>query len=194
MLQSDNKTPVAYDPCRPIHFVIRAQGEPPGGKQLILGSFAELSLVTGLQFIYDGDTSESPSTQRNAFQPARYGDHWAPVLITWDTVAEVPDFATTVEGRAGSAAVSQSNQPKIYVTGSVELASEKLSYLMQSPGGYEMVQSILLHELGHLVGLAHVADVSQLMFPEAGHGVIDFAAGDLTGLAKLGGGSCAPYL
>ena len=55
-----------------------------------------------------------------------------------------------------------------------------------------MARAIVLHELGHLVGLAHVANPTQLMLPEASPGVVDFAAGDLTGLAQLGAGACVP--
>jgi hypothetical protein len=44
------------------------------------------------------------------------------------------------------------------------------------------------------VGLAHVADASQLMYPQGQAGVIDFRAGDLTGLAALGKGICLPDL
>jgi len=51
----------------------------------------------------------------------------------------------------------------------------------------------VLHELGHLVGLAHVSDPTQLMYPQSS-GVLDLAAGDLTGLAQLGAGECVPDL
>ena len=56
------------------------------------------------------------------------------------------------------------------------------------------MRSIVLHELGHLMGLGHVDDEQQLMFPEARREVPDFAAGDLTGLAVLGAGACVPEL
>jgi hypothetical protein len=44
------------------------------------------------------------------------------------------------------------------------------------------------------VGLAHVDDATQLMYPEARRQVSDFADGDLTGLAPLGSGPCVPQL
>lgn len=50
-----------------------------------------------------------------------------------------------------------------------------------------------MHELAHVVGLDHVDDPTQLMNPE-GTGVTEFAAGDLAGLAVLGGGQCVPEL
>lgn len=192
--QSDKKTPVAYDPCRPIHFVIRTQGEPAGGNQIIMSAVSELSQTTGLQFIYDGTTSESPSFQRAAYQPERYGDRWVPVIFAWTTTAENPKFATNIDGESGSALVTRNNGPKIYVTGTVELDSVKLTNMLQLPDGNQLVRAVALHELGHLVGLGHVSDINQLMYPESGHGITDFGAGDLTGLVMLGRGTCAPNL
>lgn len=81
--QPDGVGPVAYDPCRAIHYVIRPENSPVGGEELVLDAVDRMSAVTGLQFVYDGATDEQPSRDREAFQPGRYGDRWAPVLITW---------------------------------------------------------------------------------------------------------------
>lgn len=48
---------------------------------------------------------------------------------------------------------------------------------------------MILHELGHLVGLDHVDDETQLMYPHAAK-QRGFAAGDLRGLHELGLGAC----
>jgi hypothetical protein len=82
-LQADGKTPVTYDPCRPVHYVVRTQGAPVGGQALITEAVGRVARATGLQFRDDGTTSEAPSGQREPFQKDRYGDRWAPVLIAW---------------------------------------------------------------------------------------------------------------
>ena len=46
-----------------------------------------------------------------------------------------------------------------------------------------------MHELGHLVGLGHVADQSQLMFASM-VGQTGFGDGDLEGLRQVGSGPC----
>lgn len=192
--QADNATPVAWDPCRPIHFVERTLNEPIGGDQVLIAAISRISQVTGLQFINDGPTSEIPSFRRLSYQPNAYGDRWAPVLISWMTEAENPDFVTNTEGETAPSAVSLNGSPKTYVSGSIELDATKLAQTLTMPGGTNLVYAVILHELGHLIGLAHVIDPGQLMFPESGRGLTDFAAGDLTGAAILGTRACAPYL
>ena len=188
--QSDGTAPVAYDPCRPIHYVIRQQGQPPGGNQIVTNAVLRVSKATGLRFVYDGATSEAPSRQRPSFQPKRYGDRWAPVLIAWVTPNENPDFVADVTGQGGSSAMSRDGRPSAYVTGAVELDAGQMTSILKRANGNEVVRAIVLHELGHLVGLDHVTAASQLMYPQSQPGVTDFGAGDLTGLAALGRGAC----
>jgi hypothetical protein len=190
--QDDGVTPVAYDPCRPIHYVVRPEHEPAGGRALVIAAVGEVSALTGLQFVYDGVTTEPPSQDRPSYQPDRYGDRWAPVLITWATGAEVPDFAGNIAGLARSRAYALDDSLSVYVTGAVELDADWFSTALADPDQRAAARGVVLHELGHLVGLAHVDDESQVMAP--GSGVPDFAVGDLTGLAQLGQGECAPDL
>ena len=46
-----------------------------------------------------------------------------------------------------------------------------------------------MHELGHVVGLAHVDDSREVMYAD-NVGVTQFGSGDLAGLAALGRGRC----
>ncbi|WP_167759258.1 matrixin family metalloprotease [Blastococcus sp. TF02A_35] len=193
-LQDDGVTPVTYDPCRTIHYVLRPDGAPAGGEDLVREALIRISQVTGLQFTFDGYTDEPLADDRAVFQPDRYGDAWVPVLIGWQTEAENPALAGDVVGQAGSSAVSLGDGPKVFVTGTVSLDAPQLAEILEGRNGAAVVRGIVLHELGHLVGLAHVDDDDELMYPEARRSVTDFAAGDLTGLAVLGAGPCVPEL
>ena len=193
-LQADGVTPVAYDSCRAVHYVTRPDHLPPGGEELVRSALGRLTEVTGLQFVDDGTTDEPTTRDREPFQPARYGDRWAPVLIAWETEEENPDLAGDRVGEGGSVAVSLGDGPQVYVTGSVSLDATQLPGILEQGGGERAVDGIVLHELGHLLGLDHVDDEGQLMYPEARRGVSDFAAGDLTGLVQLGAGVCVPEL
>jgi hypothetical protein len=143
--QADGSAPVAYDPCRPIHYVVRADNEPAGGEQLIDNAVITLSQLTGLTFIDDGLTDEAPNDQRQRFQPDRYGDRWAPILISWDTVAEEADFITDIAGLGGSLSTSAGNGPLVYVTGAVELDAAQFVQLLSLPNGEAAARAIVLH-------------------------------------------------
>jgi len=193
-LQDDRVTPVAYDPCRQIHYVTRPDGAPADGQQMITDAVARVSLATGLQFVDDGTTTEPPSSRRDSYQPDRYGDRWAPVLFSWSTTEENAELAGYVAGVAGSAVLEPESGPAVFVTGQVILDAPQLAEVTARPDGPAIARSIVLHEVAHLVGLGHVEDTTQVMFPEAQVGVTELGSGDLTGLAALGRGACVPQV
>lgn len=192
--QADGTSPVAYDPCRPIHVVVRTVGAPPGGGVLVAAAVANVARATGLTFRLDGATAEQPSPQREPYQPDLYGDRWAPVLIAWETTERNPQLVDGVIGLGGSSALSLEGGPKVYVSGQIELDARQFDEVLAGPRGEDVARSIIQHELAHVVGLDHVDDQSELMFPQAQEGVFAFGPGDLTGLAALGQGTCAPDL
>ena len=77
-----------------------------------------------------------------------------------------------------------------YISGVVYLDAVKLSELASSRGQAHVL-AVIQHELGHLAGLSHVDDESQLMTPRTGEAT-DFQPGDRAGLAALGQGPCQP--
>ncbi|SNS79610.1 Matrixin [Geodermatophilus saharensis] len=191
-VQDDGVTPVAYDPCRPLHHVLAPAGAPAGAEVLVAEAVARLSAATGLRFVDDGTTDEAWSDQRPAYQPDRYGDRWAPVLVSWATPEQVPALGGTVAGIGGSRAVSAGG-PLVYVTGAVTVDAGWTTAVLGSPGGRDAVLAVLVHELGHVLGLAHVDDPAELM-SATNEGQVDLGPGDLAGLARLGRGPCEPRL
>lgn len=185
----DSNTPVAYDPCRPIHLVVNPRSAPPGADAVLGEALDALRAGTGLHFIEDGVTDEVPSAKRPPYQPDRYPKRWAPVLVAWSDPAESPVLAGPVAGSGGSVAVDVGDD-RVYVSGGVTLDGPQLAATLATRGGHAQVRAVLEHELGHLVGLDHVAFPTELMNPVPG--VLSFGAGDLTGLAQLGRGPCFP--
>jgi len=184
---------VGYDPCRPLHYVVRPDNAPPGTDRLIQEAVAAVSAASGLQFVYDGVTDEGPSETRATYQPERYGKKWAPILVTWSTPEEAPDLAGKVAGTGGSASVQISGEPYVSVTGQVTLDGPALADTLAHPDGPPLVRAIIMHELAHVLGLDHVDDPTQLMHEE-NTGQFDFGEGDRAGLALLGTGACVPRL
>jgi hypothetical protein len=184
---------VAYDPCRPIHYVVRPDGAPAGGAEMIEEAVGIVSAASGLHFINDGGTAEAPQTNRPKYQPDRYGERWAPVLIAWSTPADNPDLGGDTIGLGGSSPVGREGETMVYVTGQVELDGPQMREVLQYPGGWEGARSVVVHELGHVLGLDHVDDPAQLMYA-GGNSQTQLADGDRAGLALLGQGECVPEL
>jgi hypothetical protein len=188
--QPGNEAPVAYDPCRPIHVVVNSRTAPPGADGLLADALSRVSRATGLQFVVDGPTAEVPSTDRPGYQPDRYPGRWAPVLVAWSDPAETPQLAGDTVGLGGSSLLS-ADDGDLYVSGRVILDGPELAGALTRDNGPAVVQGVLQHELGHLVGLDHVDDPGELMNPST-ETLTDFGPGDLRGLALLGQGRCFP--
>lgn len=119
---SDETTPPRYDPCRAIHYVVRSKGESAAERQAVTDAAAGISRATGLQFIAYGSTNEAPADQRATYQPERYGDRWAPLLIAFTDPGEVPSLVGRTIGLGGSASAAGGGEtPRVLVTGMVTL-------------------------------------------------------------------------
>ena len=177
--------PVRWNPCVPIHYVVNVSEAPPGSSQDVQGAIDRVSTATGITFINDGTTTEIPQRNRSAYQPDRYGDRWAPVVIAWATQAETD--IQFHEGDEYFAAVARPlgppNGQAQFVSGWVVVnAADPNPPGWGSPGSQGPT---VLHELGHIVGLDHVSSNYELMEPSGGY-VTEFGPGDRAGLERLG--------
>jgi predicted Zn-dependent protease len=71
----------------------------------------------------------------------------------------------------------------------VALDAPQLKRVLSRRHGRELVRAIIVHELGHLVGLDHVNDPGELMHAD-NVGRLALGPGDREGLAALGSGRC----
>jgi hypothetical protein len=181
--------PITYSPCRRLEVVVNTTGAPPGAYEAVTATVAQISAASGLSLTVAGDTDEEYRRDRDPHQPQRYGDRWAPILVTWTPAADVPEFAGDAVGLGGSLSVDPGPGPPSYVTGEITVNRDYFA----APTTAGLLREVLLHEFGHVVGLGHVDDAGQLMTPEA-RGSRPLGSGDRAGLALLGQGPCTPDL
>ena len=183
----DNGEPVRWSTCEPIRYVVRPKNEPEGAMRLLKDSVGRISDATGLEFSYEGRTDEAPNRNRKLYDPKRYGDRWAPVLIAYSDPSEYPRLRGQAAGFGGGALVRAGKSAPRYVSGLAVFDAEQ----MTSMGSEDAMRGVMLHELAHVIGLGHVDDRGQLMNPvQYGRQVTDLQKGDLKGLKVLGNGKC----
>ena len=109
----------------------------------------------------------------------------ADVAVAWATPRQVPGLAGSVVGLGGYAGVGGSPHWTRITQGYVVLDSTST----RAPGfaGRRSTRGMtLLHELGHAVGLDHVRDPRQVMYPVMLPRPAQYASGDLLGLKAVG--------
>lgn len=186
--------PVTWDPCLTIQLVVNSASAPEGADALLAEAVDRVDAASGLHLNIAGPTTQAPRPVKSARDLANGlpGSARAPVLVAWTTPEVVPGLKGSVVGLGGPVhRFANSLDQERYVGGSVSLDGPQLAQILRGPHGHEHARAVVMHELGHLVGLDHVANPAQVMVAENGVAT-EFGKGDLAGLAKLGSGGC-PY-
>ena len=179
----DKNSPVTYNPCEAIQVEINPDGvdDEDQARDIVLSAMKQSPRPPAC-----GSSTPAPPTTvpqwRSRTEPVL--GRTEPVLISFATSDEVSELEGQVAGVGGSASV-QRHGIRTYVTGQVTLDVHTFDELVDQRGGLEVARAIAMHELGHLVGLAHVDDERELMDAQ-NHGQLDFGPGDRRGLARLG--------
>lgn len=173
--------PVTYDPCKPIHYVVNPAEAPADYLAFIQPAIREAQTASGLRLVYDGSSDDSWETRGRVFRRK-------PVLITFSAPSEVHDLEGDTVGLGGSTSFGADGRTPRYVTGRVALDA---SWFRQASAERRTreEQAIVMHELGHVLGLGHVKDRRELMYADS-VGQLGYGPGDLAGLAKVGSGPC----
>lgn len=184
MTQPGSSDPVGWDPCEAIRFRVNPEGEPPGGRRLVVEAIRRASAATGLAFDDEGETDERPFAEGITL----FGRP-DPVVIGWGDATEYPELAGLVAGVGGAVAHRRRGGGDVtYVSGSVVLDVDAFTEdsVAQQP---RVMEGIVLHEIAHVIGLGHVSEPMELMYAD-NSGQVELGPGDREGLARLGSLPC----
>ncbi|HEX3298926.1 MAG TPA: matrixin family metalloprotease [Actinomycetota bacterium] len=193
------REPVRWNPCQPIGYELNVEHGPPGTQEAIRGALDLASTASGIDFQFDGSTIQGIAGMRHGryFTDALHSVY-KPVLIAVVSHAAFQRFhvpqrvlAFTHPEQGTSSHEDEWVSGYIAVDGGVRYANT----------GRWSMELVIAHEVGHLLGLAHVDDPNQLMFStQVANGVIPaptdgYGPGDLAGLALLGARQgCLPHV
>lgn len=178
--------PVTWPTCN-VDFVVNPDGAPDGALEDVLAAAQRVQDASGITLTYLGTTDTVPDrgwvTDLTEAEPSR------PVLVAWVG----PDSGLLDADNGGKATLGMVGEPgnRHFASGLV-VFNEALDADRDPGFGHGRARgAVYQHELAHVVGLGHVDDHDQLMFPHNGLR-IDFGDGDLAGLAALGAHTCTP--
>lgn len=173
--------PLRWDPCTVIEVAVDPAGAPDGAVADLSTAIVVVADATGLPLVLTGTTTLDRWAGPAGLTPA--DDAGPQVLVAWLPGSD-PFLDEDVAGRTYT-----SWDGRWYRSGAVvlnaDLDADRPAGFAESGGR----GALYLHELGHVVGLAHVDDRGQVMYPDTSASPV-LGAGDRAGFAATGSGGC----
>ena len=175
-----------WDPCTVIGWRVNLKQATPGALSDTRAAFWRLGQITGFTFRYRGTTDGIPQWDSNAWFPADTA-----IVVAWvrkdqSTLFTLRRAASAVTGPYyASGYQNPDGSPALrIVSGGVVIDSR-----LKLPGsfGFGITRGdLLLHELGHVMGLGHYPSTDEMMNPVMTRGRARYGRGDIAGLEEHG--------
>jgi hypothetical protein len=176
---------LGWNPCRPISYAVHAKFGTAQDLVTLNEAIKWIEAASGFDFQYVGEATGSLSLAGGIDAPAG-----AMAVLGFSNDTQSPNMAGGVVGLGGAGG-----------TANLELGGDGKLYLVK--GGFAIADvddlgsgdellSTLMHEMGHMVGLAHVNAPGELMQPVLSNPPqTTYGNGDLNGMYSLGQPQCS---
>jgi hypothetical protein len=182
--------PVRWNPCETITYAVNTRGAKSPVRQDLKEALRRVPQATGVEFESVGTTKE---LFMSAYLRMRYRGviRKAELILIWVDHHDYEAILRRLHDRRPSIAFAKT-MAGLYVDrdqyfgGIIVMDADATA---RRGFGYRYAHgSVLLHELGHIMGLDHVKDPDQLMYTgrHPNYFLRDFGPGDLEGLRRLG--------
>ncbi|QSR32154.1 hypothetical protein CFI00_16895 [Nocardioides sp. S5] len=163
-----------WNACTPIRYGFNTSRMPKWARSEVRYALREVSAATGLRFADTGSTTTHVPWARKETDFPETLD----LVFAFSTPKQVPGLTGSTIGLGGAA-----------YSGSVAFEGGVTLDVAQK-ASRKVWREVVLHEIGHVIGLGHVGDKRQVMASGA-IGKTRYQKGDLVGLAALGAGAGA---
>lgn len=181
----DGERPITYTSCRPIQVAVYPADGPPDAEALVREAVGRMRSATGLDIVVVGAFGGHAPNWNFEAGPTYPDD---PISVSWQDADSIAELSGNTIGLGGSRIATSAAGTQHLVAGTVALSDEFYASLAER-GDHAESLAVLLHEFGHVFGLAHVDSRNELMAAE-NSGRKTFGTGDLRGLRLLGKGPC----
>lgn len=176
-----------FEPCLRIRVVVNDLQAPPVGVRLVRQALDRVSRATGLSFVLARSTGQRLDLGSYSDQ-VTYGER-PPVLIAFTDSEHVPSLRGEKAGQTLPVTAVAPGSRMVLASGLVALDGPTLKRILDLARGSALARALIMHELGHVVGLNHVRDHGEIMHKHL-TGQVSWGPGDRTGLALVGQGDC----